>query len=225
MGDERAVRRMVEAELQEGARIETVRKAPWADLYEVVLRGREGPLIYYVDSDARVIIAGSVIEAGTGRNLTEARQTELRRAEWDALPLHWAIPLVRGNGRRKIAVFSDPDCPQCARFHEELSRLDDVTIYVLPYAVLGAHSVRQAKAAWCSSDRAKAWTELILRRKDPQPPVECETPIERIIEFGRANGITTPPTWYLETGERLSGVMLFDEVQAMLDAVTIPAGR
>ena len=222
--DEAAVRRMVQEQMRRGGTIESVQKTPWGDLYEVVVRGRDGALIYYVDSRASVIITGSVIDAKSGRNLTEERQRRLDAVKWESLPLQWAITTVRGSGRRKIAVLSDPNCPYCKRLEEGLATLDDITVHILPYAILSPASVRQAKAVWCSKDRAKAWDDLMFRRIEPRAAPDCDTPVEKLVEFGRRIGATATPTWFLESGERYSGALPLDEVRRLLDA-TSPGKR
>jgi len=218
--DEAAVRRMVQEQMRRGGTIESVQKTPWGDLYEVVVRGRDGALIYYVDSRATVIITGSVIDAKTGRNLTEERQRRLDAVKWESLPLQWAITTVRGSGRRKIAILSDPNCPYCKRLEEGLATLDDITVHILPYAILSPASVRQAKAVWCSKDRAKSWDDLMFRRIEPRAAPDCDTPVEKLVEFGRRIGATATPTWFLESGERYSGALPLDEVRRLLDAAS-----
>ncbi|MGQ0546706.1 MAG: DsbC family protein [Betaproteobacteria bacterium] len=215
--DEAAVRRMVEDKLRGAAKLESVRKAPWAGLYEVVVRGPDGPQIYYVDEAASVIITGQAIDAKTGRNLTEERSRELNKIEWSALPLHWAITSKRGSGRRKIAILSDPNCPYCKRLEEDLAKLGDITVHILPYAVLGPKSEQQAKSVWCSKDRVKAWNELMFRRIEPQASPDCDNPIERLAQFGRGIGANSTPTWFLANGERYSGAVPLEEVRALLD--------
>ena len=222
--DEATVRRMVQEQMRRGGTIESIQKTPWGDLYEVVVRGRDGALIYYVDSRATVIITGSVIDAKTGRNLTEERQRRLDAVKWESLPLQWAITTVRGSGRRKIAILSDPNCPYCKRLEEGLATLDDITVHILPYAILSPASVRQAKAVWCSKDRAKAWDDLMFRRIEPRAAPDCDTPVEKLVEFGRRIGATATPTWFLESGERYSGALPLDEVRRLLDA-TSPGKR
>ena len=222
--DEATVRRMVQEQMRRGGTIESVQKTPWGDLYEVVVRGRDGALIYYVDSRATVIITGSVIDAKTGRNLTEERQRRLDAVKWESLPLQWAITTVRGSGRRKIAILSDPNCPYCKRLEEGLATLDDITVHILPYAILSPASVRQAKAVWCSKDRAKSWDDLMFRRIEPRAAPDCDTPVEKLVEFGRRIGATATPTWFLESGERYSGALPLDEVRRLLDA-TSPGKR
>ena len=215
--DEATVRRMIQDKLRGGGRIESVQKAPFGDLYEVVIRSDEGLLVYYADGDAKVIIVGQMIEAKSGRNLTEERQRKLTAVKWESLPLQWAISTVRGSGRRKIAVLSDPNCPYCKRLEEDLAKLDDITVHILPYAVVKPDSVRQAKAVWCSKDRVKAWNDLMFRRIEPQAAPDCDTPIEKLAEFGRRMGANSTPTWFLENGERYSGALPLEDVQRALD--------
>lgn len=220
--DEAAVRRLVQQKLGAGGAVESVQKMPFADLYEVVIRSADGPRIFYVDSGATVIIAGPVIDAKSGRNLTEERQRKLTAIKWESLPWQWAITDRRGDGRRKIAILSDPNCPYCKRFEENLAKLDDITVHIFPYAVIKPESVRQAKAVWCSKDRVKAWNDLMFRRIEPQAPADCENPIEKLIELGGRLGANSTPTWFTETGERYAGAMPLDQVRALLDAASPP---
>ena len=215
--DEAAVRRMVQDKLRGGGQLESVQKAPFGELYEVVVRAPDGPLIYYVDSGATVIVSGSVIDAKSGRNLTEERLRKLNAVKWESLPFQWAITTVRGTGRRKIAILSDPNCPYCKRLEEDLAKLEDITVHILPYAILSPASVRQAKAVWCSKDRAKAWDDLMFRRIEPRPDRDCDTPVEKLVELGRRIGARATPTWFLESGERHSGALPLDQVRRLLD--------
>jgi len=216
--DEAAVRRMVQQKLRAGGvQIDSVQKAPWGGFYEVVVRAADGPLIYYVDADAQVIFVGQAIDAATGRNLTAERQRKINGVKWASLPWHWAITSKRGTGRRKIAIFSDPNCPYCRRFEEDLAKLDDITVHIFPYAVIKPESVRQTKAVWCSDDRVRAWNDLMFRRIEPQASTDCDNPIDRLIELGRRLGANSTPTWFLESGVRYSGAMPFEQVRALLD--------
>ena len=224
LADEAAVRRMVQEKLRGGGQIESVQKAPFADLYEVVVRAPDGLAVYYVDSKATVIIAGQAIDAKSGRNLTEERRRALSKVKWESLPFQWAITSKRGTGRRKIAILSDPNCPYCKRMEEDLQKLDDITVHIFPYAVISSQSVRQAKSVWCSKDRVKAWNDLMFRRIEPQAAPDCDTPVEKLVEFGRKLGANSTPTWFLETGERYSGALPLEDVRKLLDQAS-PAKR
>ncbi len=216
--DEAAVRRMIQKRLGGSERIESVQKAPWGGLYEVVVGGEDGPQIFYVDGAASVLIVGRAFDARTGRDLTEERERQLTVVPWGKLPWQWAITSTRGSGRRKIAILSDPNCPYCRRLEEDLQKLDDITVHIFPYAVIKPESVRQAKAVWCSKDRVKAWNDLMFRRIEPRAPAECANPIEDLIRFGRAIGARSTPVWFLENGERYSGAMPLEKLRPLLDA-------
>lgn len=215
--DEAAVRRLVQDKLRGAGQLESVQKAPFADLYEVVVRTPDGLVIYYVDSRATVVISGQAFDATSGRNLTQERERKLNAIKWEGLPLQWAITTVRGSGRRKIAILSDPNCSYCKRLEEDLAKLEDITVHILPYAILSPASVRQAKAVWCSKDRAKAWDDLMFRRIEPRSERDCDTPVEKLQDYGRRIGATATPTWFLETGERFSGAMPLEQVRRLLD--------
>ena len=217
LADEAAVRLLVETRLRHGAAIHDVRKLPYADLYEVAIRSADGPLVYYVDGGASVIIAGQIIDAKSGRNLTEERLRALSAIKWDSLPFGSAVTTVRGNGRRKIAVFSDPNCPYCKRFEETLAKLDDITVHIFLYPVIKPQSVPLAKSIWCSRDRARAWDDLMLRGIAPSAAPDCDTPVDKLVALGHRLGATSTPTWFLQNGERFSGAMRLEDVRALLD--------
>lgn len=222
LADEAAVRRMMQDRLRGGGQVESVQKAPFGDLYEVVIRSPEGPQLYYVDSGANVIIDGQMIDAKSGRNLTQERQRKLNTIKWNGLPFDDAITMTRGTGRRKIAVFSDPNCPYCKRFEKDLARLDDLTVHIFLYPVIKPESVTQTKSVWCSKDRAKAWNDLMLRDIPPAAKPDCVTPVEKLVALGRKLGANSTPTWFLENGERYQGALPADEVTRLLDAASAP---
>jgi len=222
--DEAAVRRMVQDKLRGDGAIESVQKAPWGDLYEVVVRGPDGAQVYYVDGAATIVITGQAIDAKTGRNLTEERQRKLSAIKWGSLPFGDAVTTARGSGRRKIAVFSDPNCPFCKRFEKDLAKLDDITVHIFLYPVIKPESVAQTKSVWCSKDRAKAWNDLMLRDVQPSAKPDCDTPVEKLVALGRKLGANSTPTWFLENGERYQGAIPVEEVTRLLDAAS-PAKR
>ncbi len=214
-GDEAEIRRVIGAKLR-GAAVESVRPGP-AGLFEVVVRGEGGARIFYTDAKATVLVDGNIIDARTGRNLTEERLREVTAVKWDSLPLELAFVVKHGNGRRRLAVFSDPNCPYCRKFEGDLARLGDVTIHLFLYPVIRPESVRQTKAVWCSPDRARAWMDLMFKGVEPRAAPDCDTPVEKILALGRSLGATATPTWILANGQVHSGALPIDEVRQLLD--------
>ncbi len=216
--DEAAVRRLIESRIGPDARIEQVERIPGSSLYEVTIRGPNGPQLFYVDERARVIIVGQVLDGSSGLNLTEERLRRLNTIDWVSLPFAEAITTKRGNGRRKIAVFSDPYCPFCKRFEKDLAKLDDIVVHIFLYPVIRAESMPLTKSVWCSPDRAKAWNDLMLRDIAPTASPDCPTPVEKLVALGRSLGANSTPTWFVETGERYAGAIPLDDTRRILDA-------
>src|SRR3569833_460946 len=97
-----------------GAAISNVTKTPYFGLYEAMLEDK----IIYTDVTAKYVMVGSVYDTTTKTNLTEARQRKLNRVALDKLPMNLAFKRVKGDGSRKLIIFSDADCPFCHRLED-----------------------------------------------------------------------------------------------------------
>jgi len=215
--DEQTIRRALGSRIP-SAQILSIQKLPYAGLYEVAVRRGDDTAIYYSDALGQVMIIGNLIETRTDRNLTEERIRRLSAIDWNKLPFQWAITMRRSDGRRQIAIFSDPNCPFCQKFEKDLAGVDDVTIHIFPWAVIKPESVHQAKSVWCSTDRAKAWNDLMFKRVEPSAPTDCENPIEELVALGKRLGARRTPTWFLPNGEKYEGALPMNEVVPLLDA-------
>jgi thiol:disulfide interchange protein DsbC len=216
--DEAKIRSVVEAALG-GARVEGVQPSAVPGLYEVRYQARGGPQILYTDAEANYIFQGSLYDTRRRENLTEERLSKLTAIRFESLPLDLAVKVRRGNGRRVLAMFSDPYCPACRQFEQTLAQIDDITIYYFMYPVIRPELAAHSRAVWCSADRAKAWLELAARAKAQVPAgkADCATPIERVLELGRSLGVNSTPTLFFTTGERARGGLHAADLRAKLD--------
>ncbi len=214
--DEAAIRKAAEALLADGAKIEAISKAGFLGLYEVRLSTPEGARILYTDEDGTYFFIGRVIEGKTQTDLTEARERKLNAIRFEDLPLAQAFKIVRGKGTRQLAYFSDPRCPYCRKFDQELTRVDDVTVHVFLIPIIAPDSGAISKAVWCSPDRSKAWLELMLNGVQPTAKATCDTPIDKNLALSRKYGINGTPTLIFADGQRVSGWMPADKLSKML---------
>jgi thiol:disulfide interchange protein DsbC len=191
-----------------GVKVEAVAKTPYLGLYEVRLDGE----ILYTDEKMNYIFSGNIIDAKSMQNITEKRLRDLTAIKWENLPLDAAVKTVRGNGKRTLAIFSDPNCPYCKRFEKDLAKVDDVTIYTFLYPILSQDSHEKSKAVWCSADKSKAWSELMLNGTVPNA-ARCDTPIERNLELGRKYRVTGTPTLVFANGERVPGAISAEQLE------------
>ena len=214
--DEAAIRKAAEALLAEGARVEGVSKAGFLGLYEVLVSTPEGARILYTDEDGTYFFIGTVVDAKTQSDITEARLRKLNAIRFEDLPLAQAFKIVRGKGTRQLAYFSDPRCPYCRKFDQELTRVDDVTVHVFLIPIIAPDSGAISKAVWCSPDRAKAWLDLMLNGVQPTAKATCDTPIDRNLALSRKYAINGTPTLIFADGQRVSGWMPADKLSKML---------
>ncbi len=214
--DPDTIRRVLEPKLR--AHIDDVRALPVGGLWEVVV----GTHIMYTDAKASFVAGGPVLEVATDRDLTRAAIDRILRVDVAALPLDDAVVIVRGQGRRHLYVFEDPNCPHCKRLEAELDALDDVTIHAFVFPVLGDDSRAKSQAIWCSADRAAARSAAFEGKPLTPPPADCATPIERNLALGDKLHIESTPTIVFADGSRLNGPAGRAQLESML-AARIPA--
>ena len=212
---EDVIRKNLPARLPQFKQIDEVRKSEIPGLYEVRVDGSE---IYYTDAKADFLIEGSLIDTRSKRNLTEERVEKLTAVKFDSLPLKDAFIVVRGNGERKLAVFEDPNCGYCKRFERDLQKVDNVTIYMFLYPILGADSVEKSKAIWCAKERVAAWLDWMLRDQSATSAAAgCDaTALSRNVELGRKHKINGTPTLLFTNGSRVPGAVDAKKVEQML---------
>jgi thiol:disulfide interchange protein DsbC len=218
LGGEQEIRQVLKSRFP-NIRVEGIQPAPMAGLFEVRFQTPGGPQILYTDARAGFFIDGNLIDAKTGRNLTEERLQKLSAIEFSALPLDLAVKIQRGNGKRALAMFTDPYCPYCRRLEQALLQIDDITIYVFMFPVIRPDNADHSRAVWCSPDRAKAWLELAAgdAPKVPAAGANCPNPVDKVLELGRSLRINGTPTLFFANGERAGGGMPVAQLRAKLD--------
>ena len=184
-----------------GFKVLEVREAPLENFWEVVAEVGHERTVVYIDKNLRFVIHGQVFDRRARKNLTLERLKELRKVDVSGFPLENAIRM--GEGKRKVYVFTDPECHFCSQLHEELKRTEDVQAFLFLFPLSPA-SYEKAKAIWCSPDRLKALEE-VYHAKDLKP-APCDTkPIDRNMEFGRRLLIDSTPTLILQSGKIVEG--------------------
>ena len=207
------------------AKVEAVNASPIAGLYEVFM----GDTIVYADASGDYLILGSMMDAKTRSNLTTERMNALNSIPFDQLPLAKAIKVVKGNGKRQIAVFSDPDCPFCHQLESTLATMTDVTIYTFLYPIASLHPDAPAKAKniWCANDRSAVWTSWMQQKKPiPAAPATCKTdPLKDLQALGDKLHVNSTPTLFFPSGKRVSGALQQKQLEEYLSAPAAPATK
>lgn len=214
-----AIRKNLSERIPQLEKIDEISKTPIDGLFEVRINGTD---IYYTDAQANYLIQGNLIDTKQRRNLTEERVDKLTAIVFDDLPLKDAFTIVRGNGKRKLAVFEDPQCGYCKRFEEGLQKVNNITIHMFLYPVLGQKSIETSKNIWCAKDKGKAWQDWMLSDVEPAA-AKCDTQaVDRNVKLGKKYKVTGTPTLVFADGSRVPGAIGADQVEQRLTLVTNP---
>ena len=213
---EAALKKLIEPRLGDSAKVDSVTRTPYSGLFEV----RVGSDIFYTDAQAKYLFVGRILDANTTEDYTKARVDELSRIRFSDLPLESALKTVKGDGKRVIAVFEDPNCGYCKRFRQNLQDVDNVTVYTFLYNILSPDSAVKSKNIWCSADRNKAWDEWMLNNKSAAvAPEACSTPNDKIKALGIKLRVTGTPTIFFTDGSRIPGAVDAKGLEAKLASV------
>ena len=213
--DEATIRKNLTERFPQLKQIDEINKSAMPGLFEVRTNHDH---IFYVDSNANFILQGSLIDAKQGKDLTEERIQKLNVIAFDSLPLKDAFTIVRGTGKRRLAVFEDPNCGYCKQFERDLQKVDNVTISMFLFPVLGPNSVEKSRGVWCAKDKGKAWQDYMVRDQALSPAaVACDTSaIARNLELGKKYKITGTPTLVFADGSRVPGAIAAAQVEKYL---------
>lgn len=191
-------------------KIENIQTTEMQGIYSGSMQGQ----VVYLNQDAKHIIAGSMLRIQDQHNLTRDLVLKQNSVDWKKLPLSDALKTVKGNGKRQIAIFSDPNCPYCKQLELELAKLNDVTIYtfVLP---LKSQSIAPSKQLFCEKNPAQAWHDLIVSSLQPKNSKTCANPIQRNIELAKSLNLNGTPAIIFSNGFKVMGAYPAEEIERM----------
>lgn len=193
--------------------VEQVFPTPYPGLYEVLMDNK----LFYTDEQVSFALVGNLIDIKSSQNLTQQRLRKLTAIEWKDLPLELAIKKVKGDGSRRLAIFSDPMCPHCITQERELAKITNVTIYTFMYPIERLHkgATARSRAIWCSPDRAKAWDDLLLHRVEPKSK-PCADPVKSIEALGTKLKVSVTPTLIFGDGTVITGGVPAQQIEKHL---------
>ena len=210
--DENAVRKAFQAKFPKMS-LESIARTPFQNMYEVVLDGQ----IFYTDENATYLFSGNLLDlrGREPRNLTQEANAKLA-ATLLAKSTDTAVKRVKGNGKRVIYTFEDPNCGYCKELQKELAKLNDVTIYTFLWAILSQDSAEKSKAIWCSKDRARAWDDVMLKGVTPTGRRDCDTPLDKNAQLAQRFGLRGTPAIYIANGQQIGGFVPAEKIEAAL---------
>ena len=194
--------------------VESVGKTPFPGIFEVIVDGQ----IFYTDAKLTYLFSGNLLDlrGGQPRNLTQETTGKLAAATLGK-STDLAVKRVRGNGKRVIYTFEDPNCGYCKELQKELNKVNDVTIYTFLWPILSQDSIDKSKSIWCARDRAKTWEDYMVKGVAPTGKRDCDTSaLERNAKLAQRFGLRGTPGVYLANGEQVGGYVPADKLEAAL---------
>jgi thiol:disulfide interchange protein DsbC len=194
--------------------ITSIKPAQIPGLYEMVF----GTRVAYVSADGQYMLMGDLIDLDGRRNLTAMRRGSLVLKSIDAMGEANMIVMGPAQPKRTLTVFTDVDCPYCARLHSEVPKLVQAGVkvrYLLyPRAGKGSETYNRSVAVWCAKDRVKAIA--IAKSGGKLEMKTCTNPVDQHVRLGQEVGVEGTPTIVMDDGRVLPGYAPAAELLAAL---------
>lgn len=209
---EAEIRQSIQTKFPNLEKIEHVIKTSYSGLYEIVIGGQ----LMYTDENGTYLFDGDVIDMASQTDLTEKRRQQLFAIDFDKLPLDLAMKKVKGNGKRKMAYFSDPNCSYCKKLEKELKKVNDVTLYVFLYPIFQGSDIA-VRNIRCAKNPIKTWDDWMLDGKLPATAV-CPTSTDKVLALGKKLRVNGTPNLIFANGVQSPGYLPAEELEKNLNA-------
>ncbi|MEW6418708.1 MAG: DsbC family protein [Nitrospirota bacterium] len=196
-----------------------IKTIPVKGMWEVDIDagGKKGLL--YVDFSKKYLISGAVVSIKDKKNLTQKRLTELNKVDVSKIPLDDALVIGNKDAKHRVIVFDDPDCPFCAKLHQEMKKViekrKDIAFYIKMFPLkIHPEAYEKSKAIVC--EKSLTLLEDAFEKKQLPKP-KCETSaIDDNLKLGEKLGISGTPALIMPDGRVISG---YKEADAIIDLV------
>lgn len=210
--------------------VKSVKMAAVKGFYEIALESQGKQFIAYVDFARKHLVPAPIYDLTTRKPIHEgptpatAAQQPPKPAIVDvkALPVKDSIVLGNPAAPKRLFVFTDPDCPYCAKLHMELIKLmymdPDLAIYIKMFP-LKMHKGAYDKARVILSGDSGYLLNKAFAGEQLPPPTEkdLKEPVDSSIRLGESIGVTSTPTLVLPDGRVLPGYREAAELKKLVE--------
>lgn len=198
--------------LLDGITEKDISKTQISGIYEVVFDTN----VIYISKDGRYVFQGEITDAITGINLTKKKKGDLANGLISSIADKDKIIFPAKDQKYVINVFTDVDCPFCARLHREIPRLNElgVTVKYLasPLAQLHPDALAKMQSIWCADDRAKALDNYKRFKKFTKKDCPAGELVKQQLDLAERLGVNGTPSIFLSNGEKIAGYMKADRL-------------
>ncbi len=188
-------------------------------LCEVVVKVGTQPLVFYMDGEAKYLMAGNLISLKEKRNITKDRQQEFMKVSQDVLKeLEKHVNIRFGEGNRYIYKITDPDCPFCKRSNpiiEEWAKKNNVQVRLILFPLpIHPEALNKSVALICDKKGFKEYAEGYTSNNQCE---EGKKAIEANLELMNKLGIGGTPTFIGMNGKMHSGVPTEEDLNKLIN--------
>jgi thiol:disulfide interchange protein DsbC len=190
-----------------------VKASPAKGLYEVTVKNNNRQVVAYLDFGKKYLVSGPVFDIATRTMVTPPPvdlPKKISKEQYDKIPTNNSIIMGKPDGRKRLFVFTDPDCPFCSRLHAELKKLvamePDLVVYIKMFP-LKMHPAAYDKArVILGANSLEMLDKAFAGEKLPQPgEKDAKEPVDETIRFGASLGIDGTPAIVLPDGMIIAG--------------------
>ncbi|WP_243373068.1 DsbC family protein [Geotalea sp. SG265] len=207
-----------------GGRVTQVKFPAMRGVWELDMEkdGKKG--VAYVDYGKKHIIPGPIFSLATKKPIGGGAAPQAAVTKVNPALLTPGNSIILGNpqGKKRLFVFTDPDCPFCAKLHGELKKLvamdRSVAVYVKlfplkihPTAYDKSRVIMQGPSAKLLDD---AFAKVALPAPGPNTP---RAGVDENIRLAAKLGVNSTPTLIFSDGRLLAGARTAAEIQALFN--------
>jgi thiol:disulfide interchange protein DsbC len=213
--------------LKEMGQVTSVKPAAVRGLYEVTLVKDRTAVQAYLDYGKKHLIGGQIYDLSTHQLVgatvapSDPQSTRLDRLDPAGLKSEGSILMGNPKGKKRLFVFTDPECPFCAKMHLELQRLvalePDLAIYIKMYPLkMHPHAYDKARVI-LGGGSLELLEKSFAGGKLPAPGArDSKQAVDESMRYAESVGINATPTLVLADGRILPGVQDAEAMRKLL---------
>jgi len=197
---------------------ENISNSELEGFYEVVLTNPQIEVLY-ISLDGRYVIQGAVTDIELMANLSTKRINSEKIKILNSINENNKIVFKAENEQYILHVFTDVDCPYCAKLHSNMQAMNSLGITVKylasPIEQLHPNAQSAMEKIWCAEDKAIAMHNYKTNRDLPNSP-DCINPVEDQLAISKQLGVNGTPSIFLENGSNIPG---YQEPNQLLNSI------
>jgi len=199
-------------------KVTDVKVAPLKSVWQIDVDAGEGKHgTIYLDFSKKFVIAGQIVPVET-----IGKQPPPRKVDVSKIPLDDALMVGAATARKKVIVFTDPDCPYCRELHKIMKQVvakrgDIAFAVILNPLPMHKDAPKKAQTILCTKS-LEILDDAFEGKTVPEPAATCTADaVERSKALANSFEFQGTPTLVRDDGIVLFGFLPEDQLQEWID--------